>query len=230
MTAVLGVSGLHKSFGGIAAVNDVSFSVEEGEIVGIIGPNGSGKSTLLRVVMGLVACEGVVRVGGRSPFDERREVARRLAYVPQIAPQLGASVREVVRAVSTLRTLDAKHIEACATKLGLDLASSADKPFRALSGGMKQKLLLAIAFATDASLYVLDEPTASLDPAARDSFAELVRGLGEDVTVMFCSHRADDVHRLVDRVISLGEGRVVRDLASVPEVGAHVKGERGRTA
>ncbi len=219
-----------KRFGAHEVLRGIDLSVPAGARVALVGPNGSGKSTLLRAVMGLVSCEGLVRVGGRSPFDERREIARRLAYAPQIAPQLGASVREVIRAVATLRTLDPARVEAHAARLGLDVSASADKPFRALSGGMKQKLLLAIAFATDASLYVLDEPTASLDPAARERFTELVRALDPEVTVIFCSHRADDLHSLVDRVVELGDGRVVRDLAVMEPRGEHLDEVKGRIA
>ncbi len=208
---------VRKRFDAHEVLSGIDLAVPAGARVALVGPNGSGKSTLLRGVMGLIRCDGVVRVGGRSPFTERHEVARRLAYVPQIAPQLGASVRDVIRAVSTLRTLEAARVEVIAKKLGLELAPSMEKPFRALSGGMKQKLLLSIAFATDATLFVLDEPTASLDPAARERFIELVRGLDPKVTVLFCSHRSDDLTSLVDRIIELGEGKIVRDLAVVRE-------------
>ncbi len=210
------LTGVHKRFGSQEVLRGIDLRIASGGRVALVGPNGSGKSTLLRVITGLVGCDGSVKVGGRSPQRERREVARNLAYVPQIAPQLGASVREVVWAVSTLRRLDEGLVAARATQLGLDLPACAAKPLRALSGGMRQKLLLSMAFATDASLFVLDEPTASLDPSARETFAKLVRELPAAATVLFCSHRADDVDRLVTRVVELAEGSVARDLASVP--------------
>jgi ABC-2 type transport system ATP-binding protein len=210
------IRSLTKKYGAQLALSDVTLAVPGGQRVALVGPNGSGKSTLLRAIMGLVACEGTVRVGGASPFDERERVAAKIAYVPQIAPQLGAPVREVVYAVTRLRGLDPNRVGEIAERLGLDLAAAAKKPFRQLSGGMKQKLLVALAFASGASLLILDEPTASLDAAARDHFVALLDEAEKNgATVLLCSHRPEEVQRLADRVIELAEGRVVRDFTAI---------------
>lgn len=203
-----------KSYGKQRVLDDVSFVVEPGARVALVGPNGSGKSTLLRIVMGLLRCDGQVRLDGVSPFEARGEVARRLAYVPQIAPQLGATVQEVVRAVSTLRDIEPARVREVAERLGISLDDAARKPFRALSGGMKQKVLLALAFSTSASLLILDEPTASLDETSRARFLELLSEAG-DATVLLCSHRIEEVQKLAGRVIELSEGRVLRDLTAI---------------
>ena len=205
-----------KSYGKQRVLSDVSLVIEPRTRVALVGPNGSGKSTLLRIVMGLLRCDGAVRLDGLSPFDARNEVARRLAYVPQVAPQLGATVREVVRAVATLRGIEAAHVCDVADRLGISIAGVARKPFRALSGGMKQKVLLSLAFATPASLLILDEPTASLDESSRGEVVELLSEAAENATVLLCSHRIDEVQKLSERVIELSEGRVRRDLAVLP--------------
>jgi len=200
-----------RSFGNVAALRGVSLDIQQGERVGLVGPNGSGKSTLLRAVMGLVACEGEVRLDGASPFERRDEVARRLAYVPQFAPQWGAAVADVVGAVASLRDLDPVSVAAMARRLDLDLGALGPRSFRELSGGTKQKLLIALALSTGASLFVLDEPTASLDASARARFFALLDEVAGSATRLFCSHRIDEVRDLVDRVVVLRDGLAAYD-------------------
>jgi ABC-2 type transport system ATP-binding protein len=203
-----------KRFGGAPVLDHLSLTVAAGDRVGLTGPNGSGKSTLVRAIMGMVRCEGAVRLDGRDPFAHRAELASRMAYVPQVAPQLGATVAEVVRAVADLRGLDRAHIARVAEDLDLDLQAIAGRPVRALSGGMKQKLLIALALAAPISLLIMDEPTASLDARAREAFFRLLDQRATGATLLFSSHRPDDVRRLVDRVVGLEDGRVAFDGAS----------------
>lgn len=197
-----------KRFGDVLALDDVGFDLEAGRRVALVGPNGSGKSTLNRVLMGLVGCEGEVRLEGRSPFHERVAIARHMAHVPQVAPQLAATVVEVVRAVARVRGFAPPALEGLARNLDLDLRAVGSRPFRSLSGGNKQKLLIALAFASRASLLVLDEPTASLDARGRERFLELFDGLPRGTTVLLCSHRLEEVRPLVDEVLVLEEGRL----------------------
>ncbi len=213
-----------KRYGKQLALGDVSLDIPHGARVALVGPNGSGKSTLLRCVMGLLSCEGEVLLDGRAPFAHRNEIAARLAYVPQVAPQLGATVREVVRAVTTLRGLDPAHVAEVAGKLDLAVEPIASRPFRALSGGMKQKLLIALAFGADASLLILDEPTASLDERARTRFSALLDEAAGDATVLLCSHRAEEVQRMATRVVSLADGSIARDLSAVGGTGGAAEG------
>lgn len=202
------LSGVAKHFGRVAALDGIDLILEPGSRVALIGPNGSGKSTLTRAIMGIIGCTGTVRVNGVSPYERRVEIAQQMAYVPQIAPQLGGSVAEVIRLISALRRLDPQAVRHTAARLALDLEAIADQPVRALSGGMKQKLLIALAFATDASLLILDEPTASLDAASRQAFFGLVEERAPDATLLLCSHRLDELHHLVDNVVELRSGRV----------------------
>lgn len=200
-----------KHFGATVALEGIRLDVASGARVGLMGPNGSGKSTLLRALLGLVACDGEIFLDGISPFEHRTEVARQLAYVPQVAPNWGAPVREVLQSVASLRALEVSRIVDMAKCLGLDLAPIARRPFRNLSGGMKQKLLIAMALATDATLFVLDEPTASLDGDARDRFFTLLDQVAPRATRLFCSHHRDEFVDHVDRVIALADGKLVFD-------------------
>lgn len=210
------VSGLSKAFGSLLALREVGFSLPSGRRTSLVGPNGSGKSTLNRIVMGLLAFEGEVRIDGFSARDERLEIARRMAYVPQIAPALAVPAGELVRAWVSVRGGDAARVAEIASRLGLDLNQIASKPFRSLSGGMKQKLLIALALAADASLLILDEPTGSLDARTREAFFPLFDELAGDATVILCSHRLEEVRHLVDHVLLLDEGRLIYDGAAAP--------------
>ena len=202
------LAGVRKRFGAVCALDGVDADLPSGARVALIGPNGSGKSTLIRALLGLVSCEGTVRVGGVSPFDERTAIARRLAYVPQVAPSLAAPVREVVELAACTRELRLSEVEELAKELELDLGAVGDRPFRNLSGGMKQKLLLALALAAKPELLVLDEPTASLDARARDRAFRLVAERSQGATLLLCSHRLDELRQLADRVLCLEEGKV----------------------
>jgi len=202
---------LHKRFGETEVLRGIDLTIASGTRAALVGPNGSGKSTLLRALLGLVACEGQIRLDGRSPFQDRLVTARRLAYVPQVAPQLSASVDELVATVTTTRGLPRADVVEAARELELDLLAIGARPFRLLSGGMKQKLLIALALAARPALYVLDEPTASLDAGARDRFFRLFSERAAGATVLLCSHRLDELRELTTHVVALEEGRVAFD-------------------
>jgi ABC-type multidrug transport system ATPase subunit len=202
---------VRKLYGRVAALDGVSFELPPRSRVALVGPNGSGKSTLNRILMGLVACQGHVSVDGRCPFRERVALARKMAYVPQIAPQLGAPVGEVVRAIARVRGLPIAAVAKAAAELELDLEEIRARAFRSLSGGTRQKLLVAIALSSGASLLILDEPTGSLDARSRERFHALFDSLAADVTLVLCSHRLDEILPMVDRVLRLENGRVGYD-------------------
>ncbi|GIW73096.1 MAG: hypothetical protein KatS3mg102_2638 [Planctomycetota bacterium] len=200
-----------KRFGRTVALREVDLRIEPGERLALIGPNGAGKSTLMRVVMGLVSCTGRVRVDGVCPLRERERLAARMAYVPQIAPRFAAPVGELVELVARLRGLEPQAIAARAAAFELELGALARQPFCELSGGSRQKLLIALALAARASLLVLDEPTASLDVPSRRRFFAEVGALAPQPTLILCSHRFEEIRHLVERVVVLQEGAVVYD-------------------
>jgi ABC-type multidrug transport system ATPase subunit len=200
----------HKVFAGVTALDGVTLHVDAGERIALTGPNGSGKSTLVRALMGLVPCEGV-RIDGRDACGDRRALADRMAYVPQTAPSLNAPVDDVVAAIVALRTIGWRDVAVVADALALPLAAIGAQPVRALSGGMRQKLMIALALASPASLIVLDEPTASLDRSSREAFFDLIEAQAPRATRVVSTHRVDEVRRLADRVITLEAGRLVAD-------------------
>lgn len=201
------LSGAKKRFGKLEALRGVDLRLESGARAALVGPNGSGKSTLIRALLGLIDCEGQVALDGRSPYENRVALTKRIAYVPQVAPQLGASVQEILDLVILTRDLRPYAVAEIAARFQLELPSILSRPFRNLSGGMKQKLLLSVAFASQASLVVLDEPTASLDVKAREVFFSLFSGLGAEVTTLLCSHRLEELRSLSTTVIALEDGR-----------------------
>jgi ABC-2 type transport system ATP-binding protein len=205
------VHGLGRRFGPIQALEDVSFSLESSRKAALIGPNGSGKSTLNRVLMGLLAHSGRVHLDGHCPLQERAVIAKQLAYVPQIAPQLGAPVADLVLAIERLRGLAPGEVQTVASAFDLDLRGLAALPFRSLSGGTKQKLLISLALASRASFLIFDEPTASLDSRSRERFFELFEALVPRATLLLCSHRLEEIRPLVDHVLMLQDGRLVYD-------------------
>lgn len=209
---------VHKWFGANHVLRGIRLEVPAGRRIGLIGPNGSGKSTLTRVIMGMLSCEGSVRLDGADPAEQGQELLRRVAYVPQIAPQLFAPVGDVLQAVCALRDLPLARVKEVARGLGLDVDALAGRPFRNLSGGMKQKLLIALALSTRASLLILDEPTASLDAWSRDRFFHLFQEVGQEVgepaTLILCSHRLEEVRHLVDHVVAMQDGKIVYDGAA----------------
>lgn len=210
---------ISKSYGKVSALTDVSLDLPAGSRVALIGPNGSGKTTLTRVLMGLVSHTGTLRIDGRSTREDasaRTDAAPFIAYVPQIAPAMAVTVRDLIRTVAQVRGLPGGDplrgpIATIAEDLGLALGPILGQPFRGLSGGMKQKLLIALALGVRPRLVIFDEPTASLDARARERFAAVQRDLLGDATVVLCSHRLDELRTMVDRVVSLADGRLVHD-------------------
>jgi ABC-2 type transport system ATP-binding protein len=208
---MISIEHVSKSFGRVSALNDVSLRIAAGERVAFVGSNGSGKTTLMRAILGLLRVRGHIGIDGVDVATHPERALRSVAYIPQISPPLDAPVSEVVAAVARLRTIDPQNVVAHASRLGLDLTTAARTRFRDLSGGMKQKLLAALALASNAQVLVCDEPTANLDAAARAAFFQLVDERRKDSVVILCSHRVEEVRQLVDRVIEMRDGSVERD-------------------
>lgn len=208
------VKNLWKSFGDVQALKGVSVSIPSGAAVGLIGPNGSGKSTFLRILMGMLTYEGQVCFDG-TPLNEERGgggLARSLAYVPQVAPLFPTPVAELIRFACRIRGMNKEEVQEKAQSLGLDVTSILNRSFRALSGGMRQKLLIALALCAHPRLLILDEPTASLDPSARDAFLGRFASLAKsETTIILASHRLDELTTIADRVMLLDEGAVCYD-------------------
>lgn len=211
---VVRVSGLTRRFGAVRAVDSVSFVVREGETVALWGANGAGKTTILRCLLGLLRFEGEAEVLGYSVVRESLAVRQRVGYVPQLIHlHSDLSVRETAHFYARLRAVPAERVERLLQ--AWDLEPHAEKPIRALSGGLKQKLALVLALLSDPPILLLDEPTAHLDTSARAEWLELLRRLkAEGKTLVFCTHQFAEVRALADRVIVLEHGRKVADLTA----------------
>jgi len=218
------VAGLTKRFGGgpnaVTAVDDVSFSVAPGSVVGLLGPNGAGKTTLVKLILGIVLPDaGTVRVGGVDARARPRE-----AYAQVDAMLEGArndywrlTVRENLRYFTTIGGVDPASVADRHDRLldRLGLAGKADTPVRDLSRGMKQKVSLASVLAGGADVVFLDEPTLGLDvESARTLERELRRLAAEEgLTVLLSSHDMDTIETVCDRVLIMADGRIVADAA-----------------
>lgn len=197
---------VRKQFGRVEALRGLDFDIPTGGKVGLIGPNASGKSTLIRIILGLLRCDGELLLDGEK--KRRIEAADRIAYVPQIAPKFSASVGEVIKAITRVRQISPDTVLSAGKELGIDLSAAGRQAFCNLSGGAKQKTLISLALASQASLYVLDEPTASLDTQSRRDLFHLLSERTEGATLILCSHRLEEIRTLVDRVMVLDEGRL----------------------
>ena len=222
---MISIQNVSKSFGAVQALEAVSLELPPGSRVALVGTNGSGKTTLLRAMCGLLRIEGRITLFGADVAKEPELALRSLSSMPQIAPPLDAPVRELVRAFCALRNREPSAVAARAKRLGLDLELVARTRVRDLSGGMKQKLLAALALTAEAPVLVCDEPTANLDPAARRVFFDEVLARPTSSILVLCSHRVAEVQHLVERVVQLDEGRVVAD-ASLAQTLAKLRGFR----
>lgn len=208
---MISVEKVWKSYGGRPVLQGAAFSLARGQRLALVGPNGSGKTTLMRCLLGLVAYEGKISVDGLDPLREHAQTQRLVAYVPQRAPALPVPVGELVAFWAAVRKRDREQLITSAELLGLGVVSIYNQPFPSLSGGMQQKLLAAMALASDCPVLLLDEPTANLDPQARAAFFSALSEKSPAPTLILSSHRLEEIRRLVDRVLVLREGRVAFD-------------------
>ncbi len=211
--AAISVAGLRKSYGSVQAVRDVSFSVRRGEIVALLGPNGAGKTTTLEVLEGFRACDGgAVEVLGLDPGDKSaaRDLRERTGLVLQdIAVEPYLTVRETIARQAGYYQAP----RAVAEVIGLvGLAGLEKRKVRALSGGQKRRLDLALGLIGRPELLYLDEPTTGFDPAARHDAWDLVRQLrAAGTTILLTTHDMAEAQALADRVVLLSDGAVVAE-------------------
>jgi ABC-2 type transport system ATP-binding protein len=207
----ISVRDLHKSYGSVAAVDGVSFDVEQGEFFGILGPNGAGKTTTLEIVEGLRQPDsGQVSVLGLPPWP------RNPALLPRIGVQLQASsfferltAREQIRTFASLYHVPSKTADAMLETVGL--SEQAGVLTEKLSGGQAQRLSIACSLVHDPELLFLDEPTGSLDPQARRNLWDLLRQVsGSGRTVVLTTHHMDEAETLCDRVAIMDHGQVLK--------------------
>lgn len=212
---VLEASHLAKAFGGQPAVDDVSFAIAPGEILGLLGPNGAGKTTTIKLISGLLTPDlGTVTVAGETATTPSPEMRRHIGYVPQdIALYLDLNARENLRFFGRLYGLRGKDLKARTDEVLrlVELHERADERVDQFSGGMKRRLNIAAALLHRPRLLVLDEPTVGVDPQSRLAILDQVQKLTRDdgVAVLYTTHYMEEAERICDRVAIMDHGRIV---------------------
>ncbi len=210
---MISVQHLTKRYGSHVAVDDLSFEVGKGDVVGFLGPNGAGKSTTLRILAGFLGMTtGSVTIDGKDIEEESREAKERIGYMPEAVPlypemRVGEylAFRADLKGVS--RSNRSKRVG-----LAMEKANVADRAMTLignLSKGYRQRVGLADALVADPPLLILDEPTAGLDPNQIREVRDVIKGLGADHTVLLSTHILSEVESSCDRVIVIARGKLV---------------------
>jgi ABC-2 type transport system ATP-binding protein len=209
------IEALTKLYGSQRAIDQLSFRVEPGEIVGFLGPNGAGKSTTFKIATGyLPATSGTVRVNGHDVRTDAMAVRRSVGYLPEHNPlYLDQYVREQLRFAGSLHGLRGSTLTARVGQMieQVGLTAEAHKRVGQLSKGYRQRVGLAQALLHNPPVLILDEPTTGLDPNQLADIRAVIREAGRDKTVLFSSHILPEVEALCDRVVIINRGQIVAD-------------------
>ncbi|MDD3343131.1 MAG: ATP-binding cassette domain-containing protein [Sulfurospirillaceae bacterium] len=206
------VKNVTKRFGSTLSLDNVSLTFEKDDYVALMGPNGAGKTTLIRLILGYYhPSHGEVRIDGLDAIKQRISVLERISFIPQLPPPIKLSLNELMSYVCASAKITKESIEYFAKEMELDLKENLNKSFFKLSGGMKQKMLIAISLAKKSEIIIYDEPTANLDPKARDNFYRLLKQNENGKISLFVTHRLDEIHEIVNRQIYMDLGKVVSD-------------------
>ena len=206
------IKNLTKTFGVQNSLDNISLELNKGDSVIIMGQNGAGKTTLIRSILGqYIPSSGTIEVAGNNPFKNRVDTISKVGFVPQLPPPIKLTVEELINFAIHSSNISKKSVVELCLKMDLDLNEHMKKVFFKLSGGMKQKLLIAIAIAKNPEIFIFDEPTANLDPKGRENFYEIIKECNKNRLIIFISHRIEEVLNLVNRKIELDLGKVILD-------------------
>ena len=209
------ISSLTRRYGDQIAVNDISFTVRTGEVLGFLGPNGAGKTTTMKMICGSIAPDaGQIEVGGYSALTEAEHVRKLIGYLPENNPlYLDMPVIDMLRFTARLQGVEKSRVSERIGEMirvcGLD--AEKHKRIGELSKGYRQRVGLAQAMVHDPEVLILDEPTTGLDPNQIVEIRELIRELGRAKTVIFSTHILPEVEATCDRILIIHKGRIVAD-------------------
>ena len=211
MTSLVSAQGVTKKFGSFTAVDNVSFEIENGKILGLIGPNGAGKTTLLKALLGLTDCEGQLSVMGLDPFKQRKELMQNICFIADVAV-----LPRWIRVTQLLDYVEAIHPNFSrqrAEELLQQTKIMANSKVRELSKGMVTQLHLSIIMSIDAKLLILDEPTLGLDIIFRKEFyANLLNDyFDEERTILVTTHQVEEVENLLTDLMFINDGKIILD-------------------
>ncbi len=204
-------SNVVKQFRRNKVLKEIDLTIDRGQRVALVGSNGAGKTTLIRCLMGEYKYHGNITIDGQNPRHFREQVLSKVGFVPQLPPPLRMPVGQLIRFAASLCNANPKQMIKVAAQLGFDALAFNRQPFVKLSGGQKQKLLIAIALGRDSQLLVMDEPAANLDPDARHILFKLLAEKKQSAAMLISSHRLDEVASLVNRVVEMDQGTIVLD-------------------
>lgn len=206
------VDNLTKSFGSVKAVDNISFTVEKGEILGFLGPNGAGKTTTMRILTGYMpATSGTARIAGFDVFEQSLEVRKRIGYLPENPPLYPEmTVRAYLDFVARIKNLpsDVRQNRVNAAMEMTNIADKRDELIKRLSRGYKQRVGLAQALVHDPDVIILDEPTVGLDPKQIIEVRHLIKGLAGNHTIILSTHILPEVSMTCDRVVIINKGKI----------------------
>ncbi len=221
------VKNLTKSYGDLKALDNISFTVDSGEVLGFLGPNGAGKSTTMNIITGyLSSSSGTVTVDGSEILENPKETKSKIGYLPEIPPlypdMTVKAYLEFMFDIKKVKLPKQEHIkEVMAIVKILDVQ---DRIIKNLSKGYKQRVGFAQALLGNPPVLILDEPTVGLDPKQIIEIRTLIKGLGKKHTVIFSSHVLSEVSAICDRIIVISNGKIVAD-AKTDELGAVLSGK-----
>lgn len=207
------VNNLSKIYGTQKAVNNISFSINKGEIVGFLGPNGAGKSTTMKMITGYLKADGgTAAVCGITVDESSNETKKKIGYLPEANPlYIDMYVREYLEFIGNVHQIQNSKVKIDEVIATVGLLVEANKKIGQLSKGYKQRVGLAAALIHNPEVLILDEPTSGLDPNQIVEIREVIKELGKDKTVLFSSHIMQEVEAICDRVIIINKGNIVAD-------------------
>lgn len=205
------VQNISKSYGAQKALDNVSFSIKKGEIVGFLGPNGAGKSTLMKILTTYITSdEGSASVNGNDVMSSQKAVQQSVGYLPEHNPlYLDLYVREYLAFNADVYKVDKSRIEEVIQLTGLTPESH--KKIGQLSKGYRQRVGLATALLHNPEVLILDEPTTGLDPNQLVEIRQVIKNVGKDKTVFLSTHIMQEVEAICDRIIIIHHGKIVAD-------------------
>ena len=211
MSSLVSARGVSKHFGQVRAVDNVSFDIEKGKILGLIGPNGAGKTTLLKAVLGLTDCDGDLSVLGYNPFRQRKQLMQNICFIADVAV-----LPRWIKVSQLLDYVEAIHpnfSRARAEELLKDTKVQSGARVKELSKGMVVQLHLSIIMAIDAKLLVLDEPTLGLDILFRKEFYANLLGdyFDEERTILITTHQVEEIENLLTDIMFINDGKILLD-------------------
>lgn len=207
------VKNITKKYGSFTALDDISFTINDGEVVGFLGPNGAGKSTTMNIITGFIEqTEGHVLVNGFDTVKKAKKSKGEIGYMPENVPlYMDLTVKEFVNYMAELRKVNRKvkkeRVQKVLKETGLDVMQN--KLIKNLSRGQKQRVSLAGTLVADPKILILDEPTVGLDPKQITEIRSLIKDLGKKHTVILSSHILSEVSQICDRVIIINKGKIV---------------------